>query len=269
MLRFDANLRWLFTESPMLERYEQAAASGFRGVEVAFPYEFPAREIAARLQANGLALVQILSPFSWDAGERGIAALPGRQDEFRESLRRAVDYAAETGGPLIHVMPGRIPAGADRRPYADRFLENLGWAADRAGAAGLSLVLEPCCRDRIPDFLYHRLGDAARFIDQLARPNIRLCFDTFHVQMEEASLEQALQAYWPYLGHIQVGDVPGRHEPGSGGLPFPRLMRAVEERGWTGWIGCEYEPSGHTLDTLAWGAAFGLRDPRPAAAPRP
>ncbi|MGK6307765.1 hydroxypyruvate isomerase family protein [Variovorax sp. DT-64] len=258
MLRFDPNLRWLFTEVPMLQRYEAAAAAGFRGVEVAFPYEYPAREIAARLESNGLELVQILSPFDWDAGERGLAALPGREHDFKASIRTAIDYAVQVGGPLIHVMPGKIGPQLERAQCMDLFLENIGWAADAARAAGLTLILEPCCRARFPDFLYHRIEEGVAVVKALGRENVKLCFDTFHIQMEEGAIADRLRATWPHIGHIQVGNVPGRHEPGTGEIHFPYLFGLIEELGWQGWIGCEYTPSGPTLDTLGWGAPYGL-----------
>lgn len=262
MLRFDPNLRWLFTEVPMLERYAAAAAAGFQGVEVAFPYEHPAREIAARLADNGLTLVQILSPFDWDGGERGMAALPGREDAFRDSIRTAVDYAVQVGKPMIHVMPGNMRPGLDRGECMDRFLENIAWAADHARPAGITLILEPCCRARFPDFLYHRIDEGVEVVKTLARDNVKLCFDTFHIQMEEGAIADRLRAAWPHIGHIQVGNVPGRHEPGTGEIHFPYLLNLIEELGWDRWIGCEYTPSGPTLDTLGWGAPYGIRDPR-------
>ncbi|RZJ16758.1 MAG: hydroxypyruvate isomerase [Haliea sp.] len=265
MLRFDPNLRWLFTEVPMLERYAAAAAAGFQGVEVAFPYEYPAAEIAARLADNGLTLVQILSPFDWDGGERGLAALPGREQAFRDSIHTAVDYAVQVGKPMIHVMPGNMRPGLDRAECMDRFLENIGWAADHARQAGITLILEPCCRARFPDFIYHRIDEGVQVVKTLGRDNVKLCFDTFHIQMEEGAIADHLRAAWPHIGHIQVGNVPGRHEPGTGEIHFPYLLNLIEELGWDRWIGCEYTPSGPTLDTLGWGAPYGIGDPRKKA----
>ena len=262
MLRFDPNLRWLFTELPMSVRYAAAAAAGFRGVEVAFPYGTPAKEIAARLDDNRLQLVQILSPFDWDGGERGLAALPGREEAFRRSIHDAVEYAVQVGRPMIHVMPGNMTPGLDRRRCMDLFIENIAWAADVAGAAGITLILEPCCRARFPQFLYHRIDEGVQVIEQVGRPNVKLCFDTFHVQMEEGAITDRLQAAWPHIGHIQIGNVPGRHEPGPGEIHFAWLFAQIEKLGWDRWIGCEYTPSGHTLDSLAWGAPYGIRDPR-------
>ena len=262
MLRFDPNLRWLFTELPMLDRYAAAAAAGFRGVEVAFPYEHPAWELSSRLADNGLELVQILAPFDWEGGERGIAALPGRQEDFRRSIHEAVDYAEQVGRPMIHVMPGNITPDLDRRRCMDLFVENIAWAARVAQTAGITLILEPCCRARFPNFLYHRIDEGVQVIQQVGRDNVKLCFDTFHVQMEEGSIADRLQAAWPHVGHIQIGNVPGRHEPGTGEIHFPYLFALIEKLGWDRWIGCEYTPSGPTLETLGWGAPYGIRAPR-------
>lgn len=262
MLRFDPNLRWLFTEVPMPDRYAAAAAAGFRGVEVAFPYDTPAAEIAARLEGNGLQLVQILSPFDWDGGERGLAALPGREEDFRRSIHTAVDYAAQVGRPMIHVMPGNMTPELDRARCTELFVANIAWAADVARGAGITLILEPCCRARFPQFLYHRIAEGVDVIEKVGRPNVKLCFDTFHVQMEEGRIADTMQAAWPHIGHIQVGNVPGRHEPGTGEIHFPYLFGLIEKLGWDRWIGCEYTPSGPTLDTLGWGAPYGIRNPR-------
>lgn len=259
MLRFDPNLRWLFTELPMLERYEAAAKAGFQGVEVAFPYETKAQEIFARLEGNGLKLVQILSPFDWDAGERGLAALPNFKEKFRQSIHTAIDYATQVGGPLIHVMPGNLTSSMNRDQCSDVFKENLSWAADQAKAAGLTLILEPCCKARFPDFFYHRIDEGAQIIREIGRSNVKLCFDTFHIQMEEGAIADRLQAVWPLIGHVQVGNVPGRHEPGTGEIHFPYLFNLLESLGWDGWVGCEYQPSGHTLDTLGWGLPYGIQ----------
>lgn len=258
MLRIEPNLRWLFTELPMLDRYAAAARAGFRGVEVAFPYEYPAQEIAKRLSDNGLTLVQILTPCDWEGGERGIAALPDRVDAFRDSVKTALDYAAEVGKPMVHAMAGNIPVGVDRQRCFDVFVENIAFAAARAAEAGVTIILEPCCRARFPDYLYRRLDEGVEVIKQVGKPNVKLCFDTFHVQSEEGSLTDRLKAVYPYIGHIQVGDVPGRHEPGSGELNFPFILRQIEALGWQGWIGCEYAPSTCTNETLGWAKPYGI-----------
>jgi len=263
MLRFDPNLRWLFTELPMLDRYEAAARAGFKGVEVAFPYEYPARDIARRLNDNGLTLVQILTPFDWEAGERGIASHPDRVADFRKSVEIAIEYAVQVGKPLVHAMAGNLDSTMDRKRCHDTFVENIAFAASLAKRENITIILEPCCRARFPDYFYHRLDEGVQVIKQVGMPNVKLCYDTFHVQMEEGALTPRLKEVFPYVGHMQVGNVPGRHEPGTGEIHFPYLFQQIEALGWKGWIGCEYSPSGKTLETLDWAAPFGIR-PAPA-----
>lgn len=259
MLRFDPNLRWLFTELPMHERYGAAARAGFKGVEVALPYGTPASELSSRLKDLDLTLVQILSPFDWDSGLRGIAALPGHEAAFRTSFATAVEYALQVGKPMIHVMAGNVPEGEAPQRCMAVFEANLAQAADMAAPEGITVIIEPCCGARFPQFLYKRIDEGVHLIERLGRPNVKLCFDTFHVQMEEGAITPKLEAAWPHIGHIQVGNVPGRHEPGTGEIHFPFLFERIERLGWQGWIGCEYTPSGATLDTLGWGAPYGIR----------
>jgi len=258
MLKFDPNLRWLFTELPMEERYAAAANAGFKGVEVAFPYDFKASKLQSILKNNNLSLVQILAPFDWDGGQRGIAALPGKEVEFKASIETAIEYATQVGKPMIHVMPGNISTESNKERCYEVFKNNLAWAAQEAGKENITLILEPCCSARFPDFLYHRIQDGIDVICELHLDNIKLCFDTFHVQMEEGAITQKLIEAFPYIGHIQIGNVPGRHEPGTGEIYFPYLFSQIEKLGWDRWIGCEYTPSGPTLDTLGWGAPFGI-----------
>lgn len=258
MLRFDPNLRWLFTEVPMLERYAAAAQAGFKGVEVAFPYEYPAQDIAARLADLDLTMVQILAPFNWDAGERGYAALPGQESRFRHSIEVARDYAARIGRPMVHIMPGNIPSDADVQACRELFIRNIQWAAEVLGQEGITIILEPCCRARFPDFLYHRLHEGAQVIDAVGAPNVKLCFDTFHVQNEEGAITDKLKQFWPYIGHLQIGNVPIRQEPGPGEIHFPYLFEQIESLGWDRWIGCEFSPSGLTQACLEWAKPFGI-----------
>ena len=262
MLKFDANLRWLFTEVPMNDRYAAAAAAGFRGVEVAFPYETPPTELAARLADNDLTLVQILTPMDWANGERGLAALPERKSDFRESVRVAVDYAAQVGRPFIHPLAGTIPEGASQDRYLDTFIDNLVFTADLAAQERLTVIIEPVCRARFPDFLFKRLEEGVAILEAVNRENVKLCFDTFHVQMEEGALTENLERFFPWIGHMQIGNTPGRNEPGTGEIHFPYVFEEIARLNWGGWIGCEYAPSGHTLDCLEWAKPFGVRPPQ-------
>lgn len=259
MLRFDPNLRWLYTELPMLDRYAAAARAGFRGVEVAFPYEYPAAEIARRLHDNNLQLVQILTPCDWTAGERGIAALPGQEARFRDSVQLAIDYALQLGKPLVHAMAGNLDRHHDRQSCRDTFVENIAYAASLAAREGLTIILEPCCRARFPNYFYHRLDEGVQVIEAIGKPNVKLCYDTFHVQSEEGALAQRLEQVFAHVGHIQVGDVPGRREPGTGEIRFAYLFELIEKLGWSGWIGCEYTPSQtETNACLDWATPYGI-----------
>jgi len=259
MLRFDANLRWLFTELPMIDRYEAAASAGFGGVEVAFPYEFPVRDIARLLDTNNLKLVQLLVPFDWDSGLRGIAALPERVSEYRNSLLRTLEYAAQVGEPFVNVLAGTVITGANREEYMETFLSNLAFSADEASKVGLNILIEPCSQARFPNFLFSTLDKGVEIIKKVGRSNIKLCFDTYHVALQEVGpLLPKLHSVLPWLGHIQIGNVPGRNEPGMGEIHFPFLFNEIEKLGWGGWIGCEYTPSADTMQTLSWGTPYGV-----------
>lgn len=256
MLRFDPNLRWLFTELPMWERYSAAAQAGFSGVEVAFPYEFPAARLHRMLRENGLTLVQILAPVDWEGGSRGIAALPEKAAECRASVETAIEYALAVGKPMVHVLAGNLGPEHDRRACMDAFKQNLAYAAELAAPEGITIIIEPVCHARFPTYLYSRLDEGVAIIDELGKSNIRLCFDTYHVQMEEGALTERLRKVYPYIGHMQIGNTPGRNEPGCGELNLDYFFRAVEELGWDRWIGCEYAPSTTTLETIGWHQPF-------------
>lgn len=259
MLKFDANLRWMFTEWPMRERYAAAAACGFRGVEVAFPYEYPLPEARALLVDNGLSLVQVLTPSDWSKGEVGIGCLPGREAEFRASVEKALEYAVPLGCPLIHATAGIVPAGLEHARALDTFHANLAWAAVQAAPHGIDIIIEPVSHQRFAGFLMSRIDEGLAIINTVARPNVKLCFDLYHVYMEEGAVSEKLELAWPHIGHVQVGDPPLRHEPGSGEINSAFFLDLLENKGWDRWIGCEYKPSGHTLDSLRWAERFGIR----------
>ena len=263
-LRLDANLRWLYTEWPQAERAAAAAADGFTGVEVAFPYATPASDYKGQLDALGLHLVQVLAPLEWDAGERGLAGLPGREDDFARSVQVAVAYALQCGRPLIHPALGNVPPGADRGRCLAVATENLRLAADAAAAHGLTVLVEACCTARFPDFLLHSIDETVRLIEAVGRDNFKLCFDTWHVQMESGGLDEPLARAWPHIAHVQLGDAPGRNEPGTGHVDFGRFLQALERRGWSGWVGLEYTPLRDTRSSLQWARDLGLLPARAA-----
>ena len=174
-------------------------------------------------------------------------------------MKVAIEYALQVGRPLIHPAIGIRPADQSFERCRDLLIENLAYAADAAAEERLTVVFEPVCRARFPDFLLHRIDEGIAVIDQTGRANLKLCFDTYHVQMEHGALTNTLEEAWPHLGHIQIGNPPGRHEPGRGELDLDYFADLLDRKGWPGWVGCEFTPSGHTLDSLAWGAAYGIR----------
>lgn len=259
MLKFDANLRWMFNEWPMRERYAAAARCGFRGVEVAFPYENPLPEARALLEDNDLALVQVLTWSDWAKGEIGIGCHPGREAEFRASVDQALSYAVPLKCPLVHATAGLLPAGVERARAYDVFHANLAYAADQAAPHGIDIIIEPVSHQRFAGFLMTRIDEGLGIIHAVGRANVKLCFDFFHVYMEEGAVAEKMELAWPHIGHIQVGDPPLRNEPGTGEINNDYFLGLLEKKGWERWIGCEYKPSGHTLDSLGWAARFGIR----------
>jgi hydroxypyruvate isomerase len=253
MPRFAANLSMLFTEVPFLERFAKAARAGFTAVEFLFPYAFSRVQISQALQANGLRTVLFnLPPGDWEKGERGIAALPGREEEFAESLETALDYAKALGCPLVHAMAGIAPKGADYARMEQVYKANLAKAADFFAPHGISVGLEPITQRSMPGFFLRSTGQAAGYIRELRRPNLRLQFDFFHTQMEEGCVSLRFKELFPLVGHCQIAGVPERREPDGGELNYDYIFALVDEMGYRGFLGCEYNPAGDTLAGLGW-----------------
>ncbi|AHB49707.1 hydroxypyruvate isomerase [Hyphomicrobium nitrativorans NL23] len=256
MPRFAANLSFLFTELPFLDRFEAAANAGFKGVEFMFPYATPADEIRARLDANGLELVLFnLPPGHWDKGERGFAALPGREDEFASAVDLALTYADALGCPRLHAMAGLTDHGATREVYVANLRLAAAWAAEQ----GVDILIEPINTRDMPGYFLTRTCDAADVIAEVGAPNLGLQFDLYHRHVSEGGVEAAIAEFAAITRHYQCADPPDRGEPGgSGELDYAVLFRTVDASGHTGWIGCEYKPRGDTLAGLGWPAACGV-----------
>ena len=264
MLRFAANLTMLYNEHAFLDRFAAAAADGFQAVEYLFPYAFEAGEIARRLADNGLQQVLFNAPpGDWDAGDRGIACLPGREAEFRDGFVRALDYAEALGCPRVHVMAGLAPQGADRAQLQATYEGNIAWAAERAAAAGRNVLIEPINLRDMPGYFLNRQDEAHRIVQALGAPNLQVQFDLYHCQIVEGDVAMKLRQYLPTgrVGHLQIAGVPMRHEPDLGEVNYPYLFGVIDEVsaacGWQGWIGCEYRPArgavaGGTSDGLGW-----------------
>jgi hydroxypyruvate isomerase len=254
MPKLAANLSTLFPEVPFLERFAAAARAGFRYVEYQFPYEWNAAELARRAREAGLQVVlHNLPAGDFARGERGIACLPGREREFRDSVQTAIAYAREVDCPRLNCLAGLAPA--DPGHFAV-LVENVRYAARQLGAAGMSLVIEAINTRTVPGFFLSRSAQALEVLNAAGEGNAFLQYDFFHMQIMEGDLARSVERLLPRIGHIQLADVPGRNEPGSGEINFDFLLRHLDAIGYSGWVGCEYNPRGDTVEGLKWARPY-------------
>jgi len=272
MPKFAANLHYLFTEVPFLDRFEAAAEAGFKAVEFQVPYEYPGAELKARLRGNGLEMVLFDAPMGdWNAGDRGLAAVPGREQEFRASLPHAAAYAQVLDCELVHVMAGVVAPGTDYAKAERVYVENLRYAAEFLRPHGAHAVIEPINRslgivqggaayttEGMHGYFLNHSEHARRIIGQVGSDNLFLHLDAYHMQLLEGHLANTLRESIGLLRHLQIAGVPGRHEPSVGEINYPYLFDLLDELGYDGWVGCEYRPLGKTLDGLGWGAPYGI-----------
>ena len=249
MPRFCANLKWLFNEVPFLDRFDAAARVGFRAVEYASPYEYPAPEIRARLRACDLRQVLFNTPAG---GGSGMACISSRRGEFRDGVRRALDYAAELDCGLVHVMAGIAPPELDRDAATASYVANVAWAADLAAPAGVKLVLEPINQRDVPGFHLRTQEEGAAVIEAIGRDRVGLQFDVYHCQVAQGDLTRRMATLMPVIAHMQIADAPGRNEPGTGEIAWDFVLRRIDELGYAGWVGCEYRPMTETVAGLDW-----------------
>jgi hydroxypyruvate isomerase len=255
MPRFAANLTMMFNEYPFPDRFSAAARAGFDAVEYLFPYDYEPGHLSDLLQANGLTQALFnLPPGDWAAGDRGLAALPGRREEFRLSVGKALTYAHATRTARLHVMSGRAEASdaTARTCYRD----SLAYACDMAGSAGLEVMIEPINPRDMPGYFLNDFNMAADLIADLDRPNLKLQFDIYHRQILHGDVLTGLRQMMPVIGHVQIAAVPLRHEPGTGELDDTRVLHEVDALGYAGYVGCEYRPAGETAAGLGWLAPF-------------
>ena len=256
MPRFAANLSMMYTEHAFLDRFAAAAADGFDAVEYLFPYAFDRHALAARLQGQGQ--VQVLfnaPPGNFEAGERGLASLPDRVDEFRHGfIAQALPYAQALGCRRVHVMAGLVPTGAERAPREACYQANLAWAAAQAAVQGVAVLIEPINSRDIPGYLLNRQDQAHALVQAIGAPNLQVQMDLYHCQIVEGDLTMKLRQYLPTgrVGHLQIAGVPDRHEPDQGELNFPHLFEQIDALGYTGFVGCEYRPRAATSAGLGW-----------------
>lgn len=255
MPRFAANLTMMFNEFGFMERFAAAAGAGFEAVEYLFPYAFDPAAIAAALQSNGLTQALFnLPPGDWDGGDRGLAALANRKDEFRVSVGTALRYARATGVRRIHVMSGLADA-ADPTARAS-YRDSLGYLCEAAGAEGLDVMIEPINGRDMPGYFLNDFNMAADLIAELGLPNLRLQFDIYHRQILHGDVLTGLRQMMPIIGHVQIAAVPLRHEPGTGELADGAILAELDHLGYAGFVGCEYRPAGDTVAGLGWMSAF-------------
>ncbi len=257
MPRFAANISMMFTEVPFLDRFALAAKAGFTAVEFLFPYAHRPAEIAARLKNSGLQQVLFNAlPGDWAQGERGVAALPGRQREFREGIARALEYATVLSCPRLHVMAGLKPEGVPQDTLLATYAANLAWCAEECGKAGVKPVIEPINHRDIPGFFLNTTDQAAAVIHAIGPERLGMQFDLYHCQITEGDIVRRVEKHLPLIAHMQVADNPGRHEPGTGEVNWPFVFDRIDALGFRGWIGCEYRPATTTEAGLGWFAPY-------------
>ena len=268
MPRFAANLSFMFTEVPFLERFTEAAHAGFRAVEFAFPYSFQAKELASRIQAQKLEVVLFnMPPGDWEGGDRGLASLPGREHDFAASVSTALRYAHALKCNRLHVMAGVLPPGADTEERVRRlriYVRNLKYACEEAAAQNVSLLIEPINPRDMPNYLLSTQAEAHAIREEVGMPNLRVQMDLYHAQIVEGDLTDKIRRWIAHIGHFQIAGVPDRHEPDQGEVNYAWMFKLLDELKYDGWIGCEYRPAHTTTAGLGW--MYKLIDRRPQAA---
>ena len=260
MPKFAANLSFIFQEVGFLDRFAAAADCGFKAVEYLSPYEHAPEVIAERLNRHGLEQALFnMAAGDWEAGERGIAAMPGRQSDFREAVEKALIYAQATNCRLLHAMAGLWPAERDRAEAEAVYIENLRYAAERLAGHGITVVIEPINTRDIPGYFLNTTSQAMAVIERVGHPSLKLQLDLYHVQIMEGDLAQHIRALGGHYPHVQIAGNPGRHEPDVGEINYPFLFDLFDEIGYAGWIGCEYRPKGETRAGLGWAKRYGIR----------
>jgi 2-dehydrotetronate isomerase len=257
MQKFSANLGFLWPDRPLLARIDAAAAAGFKAIELHWPYDVPPADLRATYERHGLEMLGINTPIDAAKGEFGLAAVPGRQQDFREGFGRAVRYARAIGARSIHVMAGDVPPER-RAEGTEQFLDNLGWAAEQAPE--LTLLLEPINKRDRPGYFYSTSGEGVAILERVEASNVRLMFDVYHIGISEPGQAIArLEQHFDRIGHVQIAAVPSRAEPDDSEVDYRAVFAALNRIGHSGWIGCEYKPRGDTDEGLSWTRALGVR----------
>ncbi|MDI7260184.1 MAG: hydroxypyruvate isomerase [Thermodesulfobacteriota bacterium] len=253
MLKFSVNLTMLFNEVDFLDRFERAARAGFKGVEYMAPYGWKKEQLAEKLNKHGLVQVLFNLPAGdSQAGERGMACIPGREVEFQEGVERAIEYAKALKCSLLNCLAGKRPQGVSSEKIRQTLVDNLRFAAKALDKEGIRLLVEPLNQQDVPGFSLVHTQDALQLFEEVGHPNLWIQYDIYHMQIMEGNLTKTILSNLSRIGHIQLADNPGRHEPGTGEINFTNLFRFIDEAGYDGWMGCEYIRAGKTEDGLKW-----------------
>lgn len=272
MPKFAANLHYLFTELPFMERFAAAARVGFKAVEFQVPYDYPPAHLADALRQHALHMALFDAPMgNWDKGDRGLACIPGREGEFRESLARVPEYARALNCNTVHVMAGVVGAGMDYARCEATYIRNMRIACDVLAEHEVHVVIEPInalmgvvkngpsyTTQGMHGYFLNRSHHANALLEAIDRPNLSLHLDCYHMQMLEGNLSDTLTKYFSKVRHIQIAGVPGRHEPDVGEINYPHVFALIDQLGYDGWIGCEYRPRNGTWAGLGWARPYGI-----------
>ncbi|HZP75902.1 MAG TPA: TIM barrel protein [Pseudolabrys sp.] len=257
MPRFAANIAYMFTErASLLERVGAAAQAGFKAIELQFPYDVPPATLRAEIEKHGLTVLGLNTERGGE-GEFGLAAVPGRETEFKELFATALDYIVDVGGRSVHCLAGRI-APELRAAAHKTFVSNLRHAADLAAKRNIFLLIEPINNIERPNYFLNYVEQAAEIISAVGRDNVKIQFDFYHVQIMQGHLIRRFEKHQPLVGHIQIAAVPSRNEPDEGEIHHPEIFKALDRLGWTDWIACEYRPRARTEDGLGWARPYGV-----------
>lgn len=253
MAKFAANLTMLFTEVDFLERFQKAHQAGFKAIEFLFPYAYSPEILAEKLAEFGYEQALFnMPPGNWEAGEKGFAAIPGREEEFRQSVATALTYAKALNCKKVHAMSGIINPTYSQQQHVETFITNIRYAADHFAQHGIELLIEPLNNRDVPNYFIAHQRHAVELIQKVDRPNVKLQLDLYHAQIMDGDLETLIRDLAPWIGHIQIASVPYRNEPNDGEINYPYLFHVLDDAGYTGWIGCEYNPKTTTEQGLAW-----------------
>ncbi len=257
MPKLNANLSMMFGEYDFLDRFDAAAKAGFKGVEFLFPYAFDKSQLAERLEKNKLAMVLFnMPPGDWDAGDRGMACDPGRSGEFQDNVGKAIDYAVALNCKQLHCMAGLKPRGVGEEQMREAYIANLRFAGKELAKHGITLLIEAINTRDIPGFYLNYSAQAFDIMHYANVANLAFQYDIYHMQIMEGDLAPTIEKNLSKIGHMQLADTPGRHEPGSGEINYPFLFDFIDRLGYQGWIGCEYRPAGNTEEGLGWAKPY-------------